>query len=174
IATLTLNPALDIATATDKVTATHKLRCTTARYDPGGGGVNVARVICSLGGTATAVYTAGGPVGDSLQKLLDADGIPQRVVPIEGQTRVSFTVDERVSNNQFRFVFPGPSVSPEEQERFYQAVATLDPPPQYLVASGSLPPGVPADFYARFARLAKEWNARFFLDTSGDALRAVG
>ena len=79
ICTLTLNPALDIATATDRVTATHKLRCTTARYDPGGGGINVARVIFELGGNATAVYTAGGPVGHSLQELLDAAGIPQVV-----------------------------------------------------------------------------------------------
>lgn len=174
IATLTLNPALDIATATDKVTATHKLRCTTARYDPGGGGVNVARVICSLGGTATAVYTAGGPVGDSLQKLLDAAGIPQIIVPIEGQTRVSFTVDERASDDQFRFVFPGPRLSYEEQERFIDTVAKLDQRPQFLVASGSLPPGVPADYYARVARLAKEMGAKFFLDTSGEALRQAG
>lgn len=171
ICTLTLNPALDIATATDRVTATHKLRCTTARYDPGGGGINVARVVCTLGGNATAVYTAGGPVGHSLQGLLDAAGIPQRVVPIEGETRVSFTVDERASNDQFRFVFPGPRLSTNEQERCLEAVMNLDPPPQFLIASGSLPPGVPADFYARVARLAKDLNARFFLDTSGDALR---
>jgi len=174
IATLTLNPALDASTSTERVRSEHKLRCTAARYHPGGGGVNVARVVCTLGGNAVAVYTAGGPVGDSLQKLLNAAGIPQRVVPIEGQTRVSFTVDERATHNQFRFVFPGPHVSPQEQERFYEAVATLHPRPQFLVASGSLPPGVPADFYARFARLAKEWNAKFFLDTSGDALREVG
>lgn len=174
IATLTLNPALDISTATDHVTAEHKLRCTTARYDPGGGGVNVARVVCTLGGNAVAVFAAGGPVGDSLQKLLDSAGIPQRVIPIEGQTRVSFTVDERASKDQFRFVFPGPRLSPDEQEQFFETVATLDPPPQYIVASGSLPPGVPAEFYARFARLAKELKAKFFLDTSGDALRHAG
>lgn len=174
IGTLTLNPALDIATATDRVTATHKLRCTTARYDPGGGGINVARVICTLGGRATAVYTAGGPVGHSLQKLLDTAGIPQRVVPIEGETRVSFTVDERVSNDQFRFVFPGPRLSAEEQERVYEAVATLDPPPKFLIASGSLPPGVPPEFYVRVARLAKKLKAKFFLDTTGDALRQAG
>lgn len=174
IATLTINPALDIATSTDHVTAEHKLRCTTARYDPGGGGVNVARVICTLGGNAVAVYAAGGPVGDSLQKLLDSARIPQRVVPIEGETRVSFTVDERASSDQFRFVFPGPRLSPEEQERFFEAVATLDPPPEYLVVSGSLPLGVPADFYARFAALAKERNAKLFLDTSGRALRLAG
>lgn len=174
IATLALNPALDIATATDQVTATHKLRCTAARYDPGGGGVNVARVICSLGGRATAVCTAGGPVGHSLQRLLDDAGIPQVIVPIEGETRVSFTVDERSSNDQFRFVFPGPRLSQAEQEQFFDAVAKLDPPPKFLVASGSLPPGVPAGYYARIARLAKEMRAKFFLDTSGDALRQAG
>ena len=171
IGTLTLNPALDIATATDHVTSTHKLRCSTARYDPGGGGVNVARVICTFGAEATAVYAAGGPVGHSLQKLLDAARIPQSVVPIEGETRVSFTVDEQASNEQFRFVFPGPYLSPEEQERCIAAVMALDPKPEFLVASGSLPPGVPDDFYVRIARLARDMNARFFLDTSGDALK---
>lgn len=174
ICTLTLNPALDIATATDRVTATHKLRCTTARYDPGGGGINVARVVFELGGNATAVYTAGGPVGHSLRELLDTAGIPQVVVPIRGETRVNITVDERVSNNQFRFVFPGPELSPEEQEQCIEAVAKLDPKPEFLVASGSLPPGVPADFYARVARLAKSLGAKYFLDTSGDALREAG
>lgn len=174
IATLTLNPALDISTSTEHVTAEHKLRCTTARYDPGGGGVNVARVVCTLGGNAVAIYAAGGPVGHSLQNLLDAAGIPQRVIPIAGETRVSFTVDERASTHQFRFVFPGPRLSPEEQERFLETVANLDPPPRYLIASGSLPPGVPAEFYARVARMAKELGAKFFLDTSGDALRHAG
>lgn len=173
ISTLTLNPALDIATTTDRVIATHKLRCSAARYDPGGGGINVARVICTFGGSATAVYAAGGTVGHFLQKLLDTAGIPQRVVPIEGETRVSFTVDERASDDQFRFVFPGPQLSPEEQKRVIEALATFDPP-HFLVASGSLPPGVPADFYARVARLAKEMNAKFFLDTSGDALEQAG
>jgi len=174
ILSLTLNPALDVATKTERVIATHKLRCETARYDPGGGGVNVARVICTLGGKATALYTAGGPVGDSLRQLLDAAGIPQSVVPIEGHTRVSFTVDERASNKQFRFVFPGPPLTPEEQERFLDAFVRHEPRPQFLVASGSLPPGVPDDFYARMARLAIKLDAKFFLDTSGAALEQAG
>jgi len=174
ICTITLNPALDVATSTDRVTATHKLRCSQARFDPGGGGVNVARVICTLGGQATAIYTAGGPVGDSLRKLLDAAGIPQRVIPIKGETRVSFTVDERMSNDQFRFVFPGPRLSPDEQENCLEAIQTLEPRPQFLVASGSLPPGVPDDFYARVAEIAVQLGAKYFLDTSGDALRNAG
>lgn len=174
IGTLTINPALDIATTTDRVKATHKLRCSAARFDPGGGGINVARVIYALGGNATAVYTAGGPVGDSLQKLLDAAGIPQLVVPIEGETRVSITVDERASDDQYRFVFPGPQVSGAELEHCLEAIADLDPPPQFLIASGSLPPSAPADFYARVAKLAQELDAKFFLDTSGDALQQAG
>jgi len=174
ICTITLNPALDVATSTDRVTATHKLRCSQARFDPGGGGVNVARVICTLGGQATAIYTAGGPVGDSLRKLLDAAGIPQRVIPIAGETRVSFTVDERMSNDQFRFVFPGPQLSPDEQENCLEAIQALEPRPQFLVASGSLPPGVPDDFYARVAEIAIQLGAKYFLDTSGDALRNAG
>lgn len=175
IYTLTLNPALDVATATDRVMPIHKLRCSAAQYDPGGGGINVARVICTLGGRATAIFAAGGgPAGHSLQELLDAAGVPQHAVPVKGQARMNVTVCERASNHEFRFVFPGPRLLPEEQERIIEIVASLDPRPEFLVASGSLPPGVPANFYGHIARLAKDIKAKFFLDTSGDALREAG
>src|SRR5271169_1888576 len=60
IVTLTMNPALDIATSTDRVVPTHKLRCAPPRYDPGGGGINVARAVHALGGDAVAIFPAGG------------------------------------------------------------------------------------------------------------------
>lgn len=170
IGTLTMNPALDIATATDKVVPTHKLRCARPRYDPGGGGINVARVVRTLGGSATAIYPAGGTSGQMLRALLDGHDIPQRVVPIEGRTRESLTVDDRSSGEQFRFVMPGPDLSADEQQHCLDAIAELAPPPGILVASGSLPPDLAPDFYARVARKAREVGARMVLDTSGDAL----
>lgn len=171
IATLTMNPALDVATEAERVIPTRKLRCETPRYDPGGGGINVSRVIGTLGGTATAVYPAGGPTGDLLTSLLASHGIPRHPVTIEGLTRESFTVNEQTSGDQFRFVLPGPALSEAEQQRCLQAIAALTPRPDYLVASGSLPPGVPAGFYAELGRLARQNGMRLVLDTSGDALR---
>ena len=69
IVTLTMNPALDIATATDAVVPGHKLRCGDPRYDPGGGGINVARAVRRLGGDALAVFPVGGLSGEMLCRL---------------------------------------------------------------------------------------------------------
>lgn len=175
IATLTMNPSLDIATTTERVVPTHKLRCEAARRDPGGGGINVARVVHILGGQATAVYPAGGTTGSALQNLLDQAGIAhQRVIPIRDVTRESFTIDEAATGGQFRFVLPGPELTREEVQRCLDELGALEPRPAFVVASGSLPPGVPDDFYARVARLTRELGARLIVDTSGAALRHAG
>ena len=75
IVTLTMNPALDIATSTDRVEPTHKLRCAPPRYDPGGGGINVARAVHALGGDAVAIFPVGGPAGEMIHHLLDQEGV---------------------------------------------------------------------------------------------------
>jgi len=170
IATLTMNPALDVSTATARVAPTHKLRCGPPRLDPGGGGINVARVIEILGGEAVAVYPAGGPMGDLVHRLLQGSGVEQKRVSIAGDTRQSFTVDEVETGQQYRFVLPGPTLSRSERERCLDAVAELDPPPAYLVASGSFPPGVPPEFCREIATMAERIGARLVLDTSGEAL----
>lgn len=174
ISTLTMNPALDVTTATARVAAMHKLRCATPRYDPGGGGINVARVVHILGGAATAIYPAGGPAGQVLQALLEEQGVAQCVLPIAGRTRESFAVDERTTGRQFRFVLPGPNISRDEQQRCVEALGSVQPQPAFIVASGSLPPGVSGEFLARVACLAREMGAKLILDTSGDALLHAG
>jgi 6-phosphofructokinase 2 len=167
IATLTLNPALDISTETERVLPTEKLRCGPARFEPGGGGINVARVITVLGGRATAVYPAGGPAGAMLKSSLDARGIDQRVVPIAGMTRESISVDESSTGKQFRFVLPGPDLSAAEVSACLHAVTWLDPSPAYLVLSGGPPPNVaPGPLNEEIGRLARRIGARLVLDTS--------
>lgn len=170
ILTLTVNPALDVSTSTDRVISGHKLRCGSSRLDPGGGGVNVARVVQRLGGQTLAVYTAGGPTGEAYRRLIEAERIPSLVVPIQGSTRQDFTVDETATGEQFRFVLEGPEMSDAEWHACLALVAGSIPVGGYVVASGSLPPGVPQDFYARVARLARERGARCIVDASGPAL----
>jgi 6-phosphofructokinase 2 len=170
IVTLTLNPAIDIETDVEQVVPLHKLRCGEPRMDPGGGGINVARVIHELGGTAAAIYTKGGSLGNLLRDLLAREGIAEHPVEIVQQTRESFTVNETSSGQQFRFVLPGPALQDSEWRQCLARVAALDPFPDYLVASGSLPQRVPTDFYARLARLLRGQGACLVLDTSGDAL----
>ncbi|WP_457089844.1 1-phosphofructokinase family hexose kinase [Microvirga sp. P5_D2] len=171
VITLTMNPALDIATSADAVIPTDKIRCGAPRYDPGGGGINVARVIRTLGGDAFAVFPAGGAVGMALDALLDREHILYCRVPIMGVTRESFTVDERRSGQQYRFVLPGPTLAEEEWQACLARLARLAESARFIVASGSLPPGAPADFFQQVADLAKHLGTRFVLDTSGDALR---
>ncbi|QCB98955.1 1-phosphofructokinase family hexose kinase [Arthrobacter sp. PAMC25564] len=170
ILTLTVNPALDISTSTEQVTSGHKLRCSPSRLDPGGGGVNVARVVQRLGGRTLAVYTAGGPTGEAYRRLIEAERIPTLVVPIQGSTREDFTVDETTTGKQFRFVLQGPELSESEWRACLALVEESIPVGGYVVASGSLPPGVPDDFYARVARLARGHDARCIVDASGPAL----
>jgi 6-phosphofructokinase 2 len=173
IITLTMNPALDIATATDTVMPGHKLRCGEPRYDPGGGGINVARAVHRLGGDALAVFPVGGLSGEMLCRLLQEEGVTHLPISIAGFTRESLAVVEHRSGNQFRFLLPGPTLDARDQERCLDALATKAQGASYLVASGSLPPGVPADFYARVRDLARRCGAHFVLDTSDRLLPAL-
>ena len=170
ILTVTINPALDISTSTEEVLENHKLRCTASRLDPGGGGVNVSRVVRRLGGRSLAVYTAGGPIGETYRRLVEAEHVPSLVVPIESNTRQSFTVDERSSGAQYRFVLEGPQLSEEEWRACLDYTGQAMAAGGYVVASGSLPPGVPDDFYARVVRMAREGGARCIVDSAGPAL----
>ncbi len=170
--TLTLNPALDIATTVDRVVDAHKLRCSAPNAHPGGGGINVARVLRRFDADVLAVATAGGPTGERLGALLAREQVRAAWIPIAQATRESFTVSESSTGREFRFVLPGPTLSAPEWQACLQRIGEM-PPPAYLVASGSLPPGVPDDFYARLAYLARQRGIRMVLDASGPPLQAA-
>jgi 6-phosphofructokinase 2 len=171
IVTLTLNPAIDGSSEAETVRHTNKVRTSNERYDPGGGGINVARVLGELGAPALALYMAGGATGDVLDALLDERGLSRRRIPIADHTRISHVVFERSSGKEYRFVAEGPELREDEIAAFLEAIA--DCGCEYLVASGSLPRGTPVDFYARVADIAAGAGARLVLDTSGPALKAA-
>lgn len=173
IITLTMNPAIDICTSVGHVAPVEKMRCETPRFDPGGGGINVSRTILALGGTTTAVFPAGGYPGRRLEQLVRAAGVPMRPVPVAGPTRESVAVTDRTSGEQFRFVLPGPELSGAEQRELLAAAEQAAASAQVLVASGSLPPGVPVDFYQTLADSSAVEGVPLVLDTCGDALRHV-
>lgn len=173
IVTLTMNPALDVSSTIDHVVPDVKLRCGPSRFDPGGGGVNVSRAIRNLGGESVAVYPLGGPTGQAYRGFIERSGLIAHVVAIEGNTRESFTVDEGSTGAQFRFVLQGPTLTEAEWRACLAVVAGHAPPHGFLVASGSLPPGVPHDFYARLARIASDVEAKLVVDASGPALAAA-
>lgn len=174
--TLTPNPALDLSTRTERVAPTHKLRCGTVVRYPGGGGINVARVLHRLGASVQAWHLAGGPAGAQLQDLLVAEGLQAHCQPIAGDTRENLSVVETCSGHEYRFVLPGPTLQTHEWQGCLDQIAAQAAhatPPQWLVASGSLPPGVPSDFYARLARTARHQGRLFAIDSSGPALAAA-
>jgi 6-phosphofructokinase 2 len=173
IVTLTLNPALDLSTSVSKLIPNHKLRCEEPRRDPGGGGVNVARVLSRLGGDVTAVYPAGGPSGAILQRLLRDEGVTSHVVLTRRATRENFNVFEEETKQQYRFILPGPSLSQSAWQRCRSAVISASHTSRYIVCSGSLPQGAPEDAYARLARHGKRVGAQLVIDSSGPALRAA-
>jgi len=173
IVTFTINPAVDISTSVERVTPEHKLRCARARRDPGGGGINVARVATRFGADVLAVYTVGGPIGEHLKQLVAREGIRSLTVPIAGDTREDLAVVEDETGEQFRFVFPGPLLAEPEWRAGLDALASLAPKPRFLVASGSLAPGVPDDFYGRVVHAMQESGAKIIIDTSGLPLRCA-
>jgi 6-phosphofructokinase 2 len=170
VVTVTLNPTIDKNCSIDHVVPERKLRCSEPEYKAGGGGLNVARVVQRLGGYSLAVWTRGGPMGEMLSEILDAERIEHRPIPIAGYTREHLIVLETETRQQYRFGTPGPRISEREAEQCLDTVRDLAPLPDVVVLSGSLPPGLASDFYARLAALVPE-PCRVLLDTSGAALR---
>jgi 6-phosphofructokinase 2 len=166
-----MNPALDITTDTEVVRPTNKLRCAAARHDPGGGGINVARVAQALGAKSVAVFPAGGPAGEVVNRLLAAESIAVQRVAIGGWTRESFTVNESSTAAQYRFVLPGPELTAAEQTECIRQLRSAAGSAKIVVASGSLPPGVPDDFYQQVADVCADLEVKLLLDASGGGLK---
>lgn len=171
IITLTMNSSVDLHYDVARMEPVKKLRASEPLPFPGGGGINVSRVIKELGGHSIAVFTAGGPTGGFLREMLDQFGLLTRVVPIEGDTRISATIYEQDTGEEFRPTPVGPSLTTKEWQACLDALFEFES--SYIVATGSLPVGVPVDFYAQVAEIAKSRGTRVILDTTGDALGAA-
>jgi 6-phosphofructokinase 2 len=171
IVTLTMNPALDKSTSFDNLVPEKKIRCSQLILEAGGGGINVSKAIRKLGGESITVFTSGGSNGKTIENLLSALDISFVPVPIKENSRENFSVAESSTNAQYRFVMPGPVMKPEEIERCLQVLADMDPRPSILVASGSLPEGVPDHFFAQLAAFCRTHQIKLIVDTSGAPLK---
>ena len=167
--TLTLNPSIDVSSETDKVEPERKVRTCCERIDPGGGGINVARVLHRFETSVEAIFLAGGATGKAFDELLQREQLTRRWVEIADDTRTSLTIHERSTGGEYRFVPEGPTVTPEELKACLKAIGqgTCD----YFVASGSLPPCVPDSFYATVGAQVRNGGAKLVLDTSGGELK---
>jgi|GEM_PF-283405 len=164
IATLSINPAVDLSFEVERIFPTHKMRGSGERHDPGGGGINVARVLVRLGANARCHYLSGG----AASAALDRQQIVKNLIGITEETRISTTVLERESGREYRFTTDGPQVSATELEKCLDSMRKLQS--DYLVMSGSLPRGAPDDFYAQVTSLATRQGVELVLDSSGRGL----
>ena len=170
ILTLTCNPCIDKGFSVERVLPDKKLRATDIRRDPGGGGINVSRVIKRLGGETVAWGMAGGAAGEMLKRLLDAESITYRFVPIRGETRINTTVFERATGAEYRFSMPGPRVSEDELDLLLSIIHAIEEKFAMVVFSGSLQPDIPGDFYARLIAGAHKAGIKTLVDASGESL----
>jgi len=170
IVTLTMNPAVDVSTSVKKMVPFTKMRCAQAHRDSGGGGINVARVLKRLGIEAIAIYPAGGATGHLLATLVEREGVRSIVIPTSNDTREDITIFDRTTREQFRLVFPGAPLSDVEWQECLASIERFTPQPAFVVASGSLPAGVPQDFFGKVARASKA-HGRAIVDTSGPFLK---
>lgn len=170
IITFTINPALDKSSRVESIRPDSKLRCEAPVFEPGGGGINVSRAIKKLGGETISYYLAGGPSGEVIEQLLEEEGVKQHVIKSKEWTRENFSVTDISHNHQYRFGMPGPQIPEEEWQNCLNIIKDIQPVPKYLIVSGSLAPGVPSDFYAQLAKVAKKKGIKVVVDTSGDAL----
>lgn len=172
IYTLTLSPSLDSATLTPQIYPEGKLRCSAPVFEPGGGGINVARAITHLGGKATAIFPAGGATGEHLVSLLDDERVAVSTVEAQDWTRQNLHVHVESSGEQYRFVMPGARLSDDEFRQLEEKVLAI-PRGALLVISGSLPPDVKTEKLTSLVQAAQQRGIRCIVDSSGEALHAA-
>lgn len=167
VLTITLNPTLDMSSDADHVVAEDKIRCDAPTLDPGGGGTNVARAIGILGGQATAMVALAGFRGQQVAALLERENVPHVVVDIPGETRLSLAVGDRTAHTQYRFVMPGPQWAAAQNDACLAAIKSHLRAGQFVVLSGSMPPGISARFIQNCSALVGDAGAQLVLDTTG-------
>jgi 1-phosphofructokinase len=170
IVTVTPNPSVDRTVEVDALQPGAVLRATSARVDPGGKGVNIARALAANGYATRAVLPSGGAEGGQLAALLTPEGVEVVLVPVVGAVRANVTIVEP-DGTVTKINEPGPALRPSEAEAVMEATAAAADGAAWVAASGSLPPGVPGDFYRRLIERVAGTRARIALDTSGDPLR---
>jgi 6-phosphofructokinase 2 len=171
ILTITLNPCIDKSTKLDTLKPESKLRCAEVVNEPGGGGINVSKALKKLETSSVALFPAGGHNGNMLCSLLKEEEILFHAVDTKNETRENWVVLETSANNQYRFTFPGREVREETIKALIDQIRSFAP--TFVVASGSLPPGLPDYFYGLIVKNAVAVGAKCIVDTSGAALQAL-
>lgn len=173
VLTITINPCVDKSSFVKGIVPEKKLRCTVPKYEPGGGGINVSRALKRLGTASDVFFTSGGRTGQVLKELLLKEALDIFPFVVKNETRENFIVVDSVSNQQYRFGFPGEAFSEAEQTNFLETITRIDNFPEFTVVSGSLSEGVRPDFLNTLIRVCKQKNSKVIVDTSGKSLEVA-
>ncbi len=175
ILTVTLNPAVDFTVFGGPFLPHRTNRGRLMQPDPGGKGNNAARVARSLGAEVTATGLLGGFTGTFIEESLRTEGIVTDFLGISGTTRFTAAYIEDETGAETKIVPDGPAITKEEADGFLAHYERLigTGPCSIIVLSGSLPRGVPEDFYCTLIGIAADREIPAVLDTSGNALAAA-
>ncbi|PPI25629.1 1-phosphofructokinase [Rathayibacter sp. AY1B1] len=174
IVTVTANPSIDVTLSTSGFAVGEVNRAHDVRRDPAGKGVNVARALARNGVEATAVYPADASTGLDLSTMLRAAGVRSASAAIAHPIRTNITVVDDRTGRTTKINEPGPAVTEEEARALSELIGEhVSASPRWLVACGSVPPGLGADFYPALGRLALHFGVPLAVDTSGAPLTAI-
>lgn len=173
VLTITLNPSVDKSSSVGGIIPEKKLRCNSPKYEAGGGGVNVSRALKRLGISSDTFFTSGGRTGRLLEELLQTEQLNIFPFHIAAETRENFTVLDTSNNKQYRFGFPGERLTKEEQNEILNSVTGMNPFPDFVVISGSLPAETDSNFMKQLVNTCKSKGSKVVIDTSGEALKTV-
>ncbi|MCU0520610.1 MAG: 1-phosphofructokinase [Anaerolineae bacterium] len=171
IVTVTPNPVLDRTLTVSEIVLNEMTRALETREDWGGKGFNVSRALKALGSHSLAMGFAGGATGEKLAAGLHGLGIATDLIPVAGETRTNIVISNRAGTQYVKVNEPGPTTSPAEAAAFFDRVTLQARPGDLWALCGSLPPGLPTDFYAQLIGVLHERGAKVLLDTSGEPLR---
>ena len=173
IYTLTLNPALDKQLTVPEITPDTVLRATETKTDLGGKGFNISRMLQSLGSESTAIAFLGGYTGTQMEAGLTALGIQSEIIRVEGETRTNVSIVDANYSRYIKVNEAGPIISQEARDQLISLLSQRATPGTWWTLSGSLPPGLPMDFYGTLTTLLTERGAKVIVDASGSALLAA-
>jgi 6-phosphofructokinase 2 len=168
--TITLNPALDRTLWVQKIQPDESNRIEKEQRYAGGKGIDVSRVMKTLGVSNKAFGFVGGFAGEELEGRLLNEGVSCDFIRISGETRTNIIVNDMRTGIQTIFSASGPEIKPYELMQMIHKVEKLEKP-DIVTISGSLPPGVHSEIYRKIIEIAKNKEAKVILDTDGDALK---
>jgi 6-phosphofructokinase 2 len=172
VVTITFSPCIDKNIAVHELLPDHKLTGSAPELHPGGGGINIARVLQRFGEQAVAIYPAGGYTGKYLTEMMDSDGISSVVVNSSLATRENIIISETSSGRQYRLGTPPIPLSKTETDTLLgkvDRIASFD----FLIVSGSFPPGLESNIMTQLSAIAVKRKAKFIVDTKGKPMKAA-